>query len=327
MGKTILVADDSDTIRRAVEMTFQATEFSVVAARSGDEALAQVDRVHPDLVLADCVMDGVDGYTVCARIKDAGHSVPVVLMASTYQPIDSQRAEMARANTSVSKPFDTKTLLSLVRQLTGAETESESPMTFADALARRNQPEPDPDLEAPATNHSDGPAVSADNAYPVASADIIIEDEPEILDEAQAQAVMAGPTLEPPAPPDPAAPPPAPVDVWALTEDTNAPRDPGINEIRIEEERTVDPGYEQTPPEPEPIPTATEDHDIATTSLESPGPTGNNAMPAMAGLPADEVRAMVQQAIERVVWEIVPELAETIIREEIRRLTAPDGQE
>ena len=148
MGKTILVADDSDTICRAVEMTFQATEFSVVSARSGDDALGQIERVQPDLVLADCIMDGVDGYTVCARIKDAGHAIPVVLMASSAQPVDRQRAEMARANTSLSKPFDTKTLLNVVRQLTGTEPVAETPAHFRrrarspKSTARRNRATP-----------------------------------------------------------------------------------------------------------------------------------------------------------------------------------------
>ncbi|MEM7679024.1 MAG: hypothetical protein AAF449_23860, partial [Myxococcota bacterium] len=47
---------------------------------------------------------------------------------------------------------------------------------------------------------------------------------------------------------------------------------------------------------------------------------------ASIGLPPDEIRQMVREAIEKVVWEVVPELAETIIREEIRRLTAPEDK-
>ena len=354
MGKTILVADDSDTIRRAVEMTFHATEFSVVAARSGDEALAQLERVRPDVVLADCVMDGVDGYAVCARIKDAGHAVPVVLMASAYQPVDRQKAEMARATTSLSKPFDTKTLLNIVRQLTGVEVAADAPMTFADALARRNQPEPEP---APAPIQVE-PAPDA--AYAVGSADIIIEDEPEIIGEVDAPAMMAGPTLEPPAPPDGMAPRP-PVDMWALTEDTNSAQQSGVAEVLIEEEpvaseheaptadfRNADgygnasdgygnaagsfapstdgyappvdgyaPGDGFPQPEPEGV--------TSTLGSTANDVQGAPSAAAIAGLPPEEIREMVRAAVEKVVWEVVPELAETIIREELARLTKPSS--
>ncbi|MEM7676551.1 MAG: response regulator, partial [Myxococcota bacterium] len=203
MGKTILVADDSDTIRKAVEMTFRATEFSVVSASSGDDALGQLDRIRPDVVLADCVMDGIDGYTMCARIKDAGHAIPVVLMASTYQPIDRRRAEMARANTSLSKPFDTKTLLSVVRELTGAEAAvEEAPLTFADALARRNQPEPMPEPEDESGDSGfDVPMLAPEPAgaeYAVGSADILIDDEPEIIEEVDGLQPIATPEAAPP---------------------------------------------------------------------------------------------------------------------------------
>ena len=329
MGKTILVADDSDTIRKAVQMTFRATEFDVVAARSGDDALGQLDSVRPDVVLADCAMDGIDGYTVCARIKDAGHPIAVILMGSTSQPIDQQRADMARANTTVDKPFDTKTLIHVVRQLTGSEAAApEQPLTFADALARRNQPEPEPAF------------AHAHHAHPVASADIIIDDEPEIIDEVDGGGSLpAGPTLEPPAPPDGLRAARPPVDVWSLTEDANAAQaQRGIDEVQIEEEptatvlsaadvgasapRLVDDPPSLIPPPRLPPPRPPEPvNEAVTDNLERTG----NGQDLLSRIPENELRTMVREAIEKVVWEVVPELAETIIREELRRLTADDG--
>ncbi len=362
MGKTILVADDSKTILKAIEMTFQATEFAVVTARSGDDALGQLDRVMPDVVLADCEMAGTDGYSMCARIKDAGHTVPVVLMASIAQPLDEQRAQMARANTSLNKPFDPKALIGMVRQLTGVEPAPDGPMTFADTLARRNRPDADEGGSPPAP-HEGGEAAF------VGSSDIIVDEPADQAAYADAApdpdrppaapfgtsapfegpaeapydaagggmtAMPTGPTLEPPAPPAPFAPDGAdtdarpPVDVWTLSEEPHGSGQDGIDDIQIEEEskapvRPTGPAGERAPAPSMPGPDEPQDS-VVTAS-------------ALAALPAEELRAIAREVIEKtvrdvvqevvreVVWEVVPELAETLIREEIKRLTdqAADG--
>lgn len=346
MGKMILVADDSETIRKAVELTFHATEFSVVTSATGDDALTQLDRVNPDIVLADCTMDGLDGYTMCARIKDAGHSVPVVLMPSASNPLDPRRAELARATTSLTKPFDTKSLLTIVRRLTGSEALQDGPMTFADALARRSRPEPPPvplvDEQADqTTDQTTDQSYDGGAAYAVASADIIIDDEPEIIDETDGLPLAAGPTLEPPAPPptpDGISHPRPSVDMWALTDDANALGRPPSNEGHPVEARRLGSVHTVATTDMQQLSAAAD----GGRSIEAIAPPPEPAPPPAPAAPPepisapainlseDEMRAIVreavQEAVEKVVWEVVPELAETIIREEIRRLTSENEE-
>lgn len=144
MTKTILVADDSKTIQRAVDMTFGATEYRVVAVGDGQSALARVGELRPDAVLADVAMPGIDGYDLCAHIKsDASTSgIPVILLASAFDPFDEGRAANAQADGHIKKPFDTQSLLALVADVTGGEApQANAPLSFAAALRKRQEQE------------------------------------------------------------------------------------------------------------------------------------------------------------------------------------------
>src|SRR5688572_10220044 len=110
MGKTILVADDSRTIRRAVELTFRSTDFQVVSVDSADQALKSIAEIKPDLVLADASMPGTDGYALCNAIKNDSSSsrIPVLLLASKFDPFDEGRGDEAQADGHIDKPWDTQ---------------------------------------------------------------------------------------------------------------------------------------------------------------------------------------------------------------------------
>ena len=69
MGKSILVADDSITIRKVVELTFAESGIRVESVGSGKEALERFPLLRPDLVLADVVMPEPSGYDVCHAVK------------------------------------------------------------------------------------------------------------------------------------------------------------------------------------------------------------------------------------------------------------------
>ncbi len=144
MAKTILVADDSKTIQKAVELTFGSTEYQVVAVGDGQSALARIHEQRPDAVLADVAMPGLDGYDLCAQIKsDAATSgIPVLLLASAFDPFDDGRAAAAHADGHIKKPFDTQSLLTLVADATGGEApQANAPLSFAAALKKRQEQE------------------------------------------------------------------------------------------------------------------------------------------------------------------------------------------
>ena len=117
MSKTVLLADDSNTIRKIVELAFAESDIRVVTAASGREAQERLRDVRPDLVLADVVMPEPDGYALCREIKDSSKPLPVILLAGTFEPFDRRRAWDSGADDHLVKPFESQLLRSKVEAL------------------------------------------------------------------------------------------------------------------------------------------------------------------------------------------------------------------
>ena len=119
MGGTLLLADDSITIQKVVELTFAETEHSVVAVGNGRDLLARLDQAKPDIILCDVVMPDLNGYEICQRIKSepATLHIPVVLLTGTFEPFDRDRALAAGCDAIVTKPFEAKELIATVEDL------------------------------------------------------------------------------------------------------------------------------------------------------------------------------------------------------------------
>jgi CheY-like chemotaxis protein len=120
MSKSILVADDSITIRKVVELTFAETGIRVESVGSGREALERIPVLRPDLVLADVVMPEPSGYDVCRAVKASERPVPVLLLAGTFEPFDPERARGVGADGHLIKPFESRTLVERVEALLAA---------------------------------------------------------------------------------------------------------------------------------------------------------------------------------------------------------------
>ena len=106
MSKSILLADDSATIRKVIELTFSDTDFHVESVASGEQALAKLEVMRPDLVLADVVMPEPSGYELCRRIKSSERPVPVLLLAGTFEAFDHEQARERGADGCLLKPFE-----------------------------------------------------------------------------------------------------------------------------------------------------------------------------------------------------------------------------
>ncbi len=117
MSTRILLADDSVTIRKVVELTFSDSDIHVESVASGREAIECFDDLKPDLVLADVVMPEVSGYEVCQKVKSSDRPVPVLLLAGTFEPFDPARAEACGADGHLIKPFESHSLVERVEQL------------------------------------------------------------------------------------------------------------------------------------------------------------------------------------------------------------------
>lgn len=119
MGATILLADDSITIQKVIELTFAETEHRVVAVGSGRELLERVGTLKPDAVLCDVVMPDANGYDLCQTLKSDPTTlhIPVVLLTGTFEPFDRSRALAAGCDAIVTKPFEAEELIRTVEEL------------------------------------------------------------------------------------------------------------------------------------------------------------------------------------------------------------------
>jgi two-component system response regulator AdeR len=117
--KTILVAEDSDMIRRLVVAALAPLECTVIEARDGDEAVALATAHLPDLILLDVVMPGMDGFSVLETLRDGGHcpDCAVVMLTTAASQQDHERAEQAGADGYIVKPFEKDELRGTVKAM------------------------------------------------------------------------------------------------------------------------------------------------------------------------------------------------------------------
>ena len=119
MAKKILLADDSITIQKVIELTFSDEDFDVITVGNGRLALERLPEVRPDIVLCDIIMPEKDGYEVCEQIKSnpASSHIPVLLLTGAFEPFDQERASRAGYDGSLAKPFEPETLIAKVKDL------------------------------------------------------------------------------------------------------------------------------------------------------------------------------------------------------------------
>src|SRR2546430_979903 len=118
MPKSLLLADDSTTIRTAAGMVFKKEDFALTTVANGTEALERARDLKPDLILADIDMPGLSGYELCEKIRaDAGLKQTPVLLLGGGTPVDPSRAISVGANGQMAKPFDSQKLIDQVKQI------------------------------------------------------------------------------------------------------------------------------------------------------------------------------------------------------------------
>jgi CheY-like chemotaxis protein len=116
MPKTLLLADDSVTIQKVVGISFASEDITLVSVDNGTAAVAKAKEVRPDIVLADVVMPGMNGYEVCRQIKadPSLRHVPVLLLTGTFEAFDEARAREVGSDGHITKPFEAQALVDLV---------------------------------------------------------------------------------------------------------------------------------------------------------------------------------------------------------------------
>lgn len=112
-GKTILVVDDSPTVRKLISGKLEKSGHVVICASDGVEALERLEDLTPDLVLLDITMPRMDGYEVCKQIRSnpSAKDLPVVMISGKDGFFDKVRGRMAGSTGYVTKPFGPETLM------------------------------------------------------------------------------------------------------------------------------------------------------------------------------------------------------------------------
>jgi CheY-like chemotaxis protein len=126
MPHKLLLADDSVTIQRVIELTFADEDIQVEVVSDGRQAIERVRRDRPDIVLADIGMPERDGYEVAAFIKgdpQLAH-IPVVLLTGAFEPLDENRARSVGCDGVLVKPFEPQMVINRVKELLGGHRRS-----------------------------------------------------------------------------------------------------------------------------------------------------------------------------------------------------------
>src|SRR5689334_2507945 len=121
MSKKLLLADDSVTIQRVIELTFSGEDVQVLTASDGEEAVARIAADKPDIVLADIGMPKRSGYDVSAFVKGKAElsHIPVLLLAGAFEPVDDAKAKEVLCDGVLVKPFEPQQVIARVRELIG----------------------------------------------------------------------------------------------------------------------------------------------------------------------------------------------------------------
>ena len=157
-SRKILLADDSVTIQKVVNLTFAEEGIEVITTDDGDTALARIWEDRPDVVLADVNMPGATGYQVCEALRrtEATQHIPVILLVGSFEPFDEAEASRVGANAYLTKPFHSiRQLIDQVQALMpengeepAAQEQPAGPPDDIETLYERSLSEPEADETA-----------------------------------------------------------------------------------------------------------------------------------------------------------------------------------
>lgn len=117
MMPSILVVDDNDNIRNLIAAYLTRAGYHLCLASDGHEALAVIDQQHIDLMIADVMMPGLDGFDLTQQLRDAGYSLPVLIVTALESIGDKRQGFAAGTDDYMVKPIDFDELLLRVAAL------------------------------------------------------------------------------------------------------------------------------------------------------------------------------------------------------------------
>jgi DNA-binding response OmpR family regulator len=121
MAAKVLIVDDEPNIVTSLRFLLKKNGFETSVARDGDEALVEVERFQPDLMLLDVMMPGRDGYEVAQKLRASGWTdLKIVMLTAKGREAEVSKGLAVGADAYVTKPFSTRDLIDQVNRLLGA---------------------------------------------------------------------------------------------------------------------------------------------------------------------------------------------------------------
>jgi CheY-like chemotaxis protein/predicted regulator of Ras-like GTPase activity (Roadblock/LC7/MglB family) len=175
----VLVVDDSLSVRKVVQRALESRRIEVLSAASGNEALEQIGRDAPDLIVCDVIMPDMDGYQICDFVKKHPtlSRTPVLLISGIVNGTVLERAAKVRSDDVMRKPFAAEELLQRIESFLGAQARSASPAATTPSAASVTTPAPAP-VKAPAESRIADHAPSAPGRPAVAPAPVAAPEAP-----------------------------------------------------------------------------------------------------------------------------------------------------
>ena len=117
--KRILLVDDEQGLVEMIKMRLEASDYEVIAAYDGAEALELARREKPDLIILDLMLPKMDGYKVCGLLKKDSRyaSIPIVMFTAKAQEEDLKLGREVGADAYITKPFKPQALISKIGEL------------------------------------------------------------------------------------------------------------------------------------------------------------------------------------------------------------------
>ena len=326
MPHKLLLADDSVTIQRVIELTFADEDVQVHAVGDGMKAIASIQADRPDIVLADVGMPERDGYEVAAFIKgdpQLAH-IPVLLLTGAFEPIDETRARAVGCDGVLVKPFEPQMVINRVKDLLSGRRQS-SPWT--------PQPSAAPLGGSPRSTGPDSRAGAANVGVPAPSGSL--EEYFDRLDAAFANLEGGAPAAPPPVPAGPpvvqnpvpatAAPaaftPSGDLGGWDPDLSAQSPKPAAVPPPAVTsapDAAAAAPAGGQHSPAPAPMPSLAEAFAALLSAEQS-----RQIVPSAIGGPPSVGEEVIDEVVRRVIARMggsVLDAAERLVREEIERI-------
>jgi CheY-like chemotaxis protein len=116
-----LLVDDEDLLREGVREILEMSDYTVIEARDGEEALSQFAVNNVDMVISDVVMPNMDGVDLVSRLRESFPDIPILTISGGSRVVSARfgldSALMSGANASLTKPFTAKQLIEKVKEL------------------------------------------------------------------------------------------------------------------------------------------------------------------------------------------------------------------